>query len=250
MAKQVGLKLGKKDWEQFKSLVPARYRMKKLESFVFNHNVIPVHSTDDVELTFENLRLSEEFLTFIDEKVQRLKEQGVSTSRSAVLRDCIKQYIESPSLRTPDEVKPSTTAIKPGSYYFEKGTRLLLDQWIGHRNRSSRIEEYLLSQAWDHVTIKDLNNMPEESEPIRINFSSGGIAVIDQVISKLPGETSRSAVLRYAVSKMMADIIGKPFGEVIAQSKLEQSIEQYKQIVGVQRVSEMLSEYKANEEPE
>lgn len=250
MVKQVGLKLGKNDWEQFKTLVAARYRMKKLESFVFNNNIIPVHNAEEVELTFENLRLSEEFLSYIDGQVQSLKDQGVSTSRSALLRDCIRRYINDSPLQAPDETEPILKAVKPGSYYFEKGTRLLLDQWIGHRNRSTRIEDYLVSQNWNNIAKEDLDNMPTESEPIRINFNSAGIDVIDRIISRLPGDTSRSAVLRYVVSKMLADMSGKPFSEAISYSKLEQSIEQYKQVAGSQKVSEMLSQYKTDEEEE
>jgi len=247
MAKQVGLKLDKKDWEQFKTIVPIRNRMKKLESFVFLNNVKPDLEVNTDDLVFENLRLSEEFLLFIDAQVDELKERGISTSRSAVMRSYIKRYTES-TVPAAYEADSNTVASKRSSYYFEKGTRLLLDQWIGHRNRSSRIEDYLVSQSWEDIAPEDLMDKPSEIEPIRINFNAGGTAVIDQIVSKLPGDTSRSAVLRYVVAKMLGDIIGKPFSEVIAHSRLKSSIEQYRAVAGDQKVSEVLIQYRTNDE--
>lgn len=249
MPKQVAVILLQNDWATFKEMVPPKSRTKVLEAYLFQSYQLP----DDLSTLIkkrtpgiirDNLRLSEEALSLIDTYVQIVDvAEERSTNRSAIIRAVIKGYIQSNSNRN---IHTSSHVKKHATYYFERGTREILDNFIGHRHRSSAIEHFILSETLDYGLLNNLtlkNNTPIDSESIRINLNSAAIDIIDNFVELHQGKVSASAVMREVVCQLIQNVSGKPFVELLLSKKLKSAVDQYSGIVGYTKVEEIVSDY-------
>ncbi|MGG4106697.1 hypothetical protein AAXB25_22625 [Paenibacillus lautus] len=249
MPKQTAVILLQKDWADFNDMVPAKFRHKALEAYLLQNYKLP---DDFSSLTKKripgsirvNLRLSNEAISIIDSYVQIIDAaEEKNTNRSVIIRDVIKGYIKDNSNRNLDS---SVQEKKHATYYFERGTRELLDQFIGHRDRSSAIEHFILSKELDYSLLSKstlMNNTPIESESIRINLIHEAVEVIENVVASIDYKVSVTAVMREVVSQLIQHVSGKSFTELLLNNKLRHVIDQYSGIVGYSKVEEIVSEY-------
>ncbi|MGG3279000.1 hypothetical protein [Paenibacillus solani] len=249
MPKQIAVILVQNDWDEFKKIVPAKLRHQAIEAYLLQSYKLP----DDLSnltkkripgSTRENLRLSDEAISIIDGYVEIINaEEDKSTNRSVIIRDVIKGFIKENSNQI---LNTSVREKKHATYYFERGTKDLLDQFIGHGDRSSAIEYFILSKEMNYSSLCKstlLNNSPLESEPIRIILNYEAAEVIEGVVTSLDNKVSRTAVMREVVSQLIQHLSGKPFTELLFNNKLKNVIDQYSEIVGSSKVEEVVSEY-------
>lgn len=263
MKKQISLSLIPDDMDEFRRLIPARVRSKTIESFLIHDYKLPedfaaLAETPEV-YAVEPLRLSQDVIELMETHMEQAKQGGYGeVSRSSIMRDVIKQLNAHYRQRAQLPATPSQR--KHSSFYFERGTKEILDQWIGHRDRNFVIEQFLLNPDF-RLSIDNrqalrpgfemelLKMRPEHPESIRINLSDTAFDKLDELVQavSLRGVT-RTAVMRQVVRQLIEHLSGESFNELLMKKRLQGVMKQYAEVAGVGKVKEAISEYLTDEE--
>jgi hypothetical protein len=236
--KQNTFYLEKEQLKLFEEKVPKSNRRSALEEFIFNH-----YNPDQIDEGIIDDGVTKN-LRFTDEASKKIKDMAnrFGVSSSSLLRDVIKKFNIFYNNKEFSQEKKSVT------YYLHSGTRQLLDLWIdGHKDRSFKIERFLIDDNFDELQIPDeFIESPEAYEPIRMKMGEQSLKIISQMAKV--NNVNQSVVMRFVIARYIETLSKQPFLDLLLRQQLENTIYQYKKISSDQnKVEELLSDYLSEE---
>ncbi|BFH18217.1 hypothetical protein J6TS7_29630 [Paenibacillus dendritiformis] len=241
MTKVYPLMMNEAEYEAFKNRVPKNNRGKVLKDYIlhqYSPNLENVQAEGKCKQV--SVRIDEMAIEKLDDYVNQLKTAGHDhLNRSALMRDVIRQL----------QTLPNKTERIQASYYFERGTRELLDQWFGHRERNFAIEEFILNDF--RLPIGNLNALqarPDESEPIRINLSVPAVEKLDFYVKQIGIKgVTRTAIMREVVRQLLEKISRSNYKKLLLRQQIKSALHQYRLIAPAHEVKELIHEYLVEE---
>jgi hypothetical protein len=243
MIKQKGFVLLENDLNEFQEIVPQNSRRKALEAFLLKDYRLPENFEEYLSTSFQkiskNMRFSDNAISIIDNLVKEVIISGLDEfNQSLLMQDVIRQFNKHYQSTKFSSQKKSAT------FYTEVGAKQLLDQWIGgHRERSFRIERFLLEMDSSIQLPSYYMDPPKDYEPVRMKLSLEALNVIEKVKNNQKGIYSASSIMRFVIKEIIEQIANEPFSELLVKMKLKSTLEQYKQIAGHQKVEETVVDY-------
>lgn len=248
--KQVSFSLFPGQAQSFKSLVEPSVQSKVLRDYVLNDYHLP----DDLSVFNQGQKKGlkpEKFLfdEYSDEKLNELvrmvRDAGYTANRSSVMRDVLNQLIK--ELEKQDDSLLRNREVKHSSFYFEKGTKEVLEQFVTFRNRNAVIERFILEEYKPSHNKAALLEKPEDPESMRVSISAAALHKLDQYVSDLNTVgISRTSLMRDVVEQLIGKLSSTDARKLMAEKRLQKALYEYESAFGSERLRERLEEYKAN----
>src|SRR6476620_811945 len=170
--KQVSFSLFPGQAESFKSKVNSSVQSKILRNYVLNEYQLPENLSifnegDKKGLKPEKFLFDEYSDDRLNELVKTIREAGFKANRSSLMRHIMNQLLE--KLEKQNDSLPKEREVRHSSFYFEKGTKEVLEQYIPFRDRNVAIERFILEEYSPSTNHSYLLDKPEEVESMRIS---------------------------------------------------------------------------------
>ena len=250
--KQVSFSLFPKQAEDFKSNVDSSIQSKVLRNYILNDYQLPddlsiINEGDKKNLKPEKFLFDEHTNDRINELVQKVREAGYRANRSSLMRNVMKQLIyklqnQTVSISTKREVRHS-------SFYFEKGTRDVLDNFIPFRDRNAAIERFILEEYTPNLDKGILLDKPEEVESMRIGMTDGAFKKLDVFVKAINTTgITRTALMRDVVLQLIEKLSKTDARKLIAEKRLQTAMYEYEKTFGTDVLKERLNGYMEDDE--
>lgn len=240
MNKLVSFSLEKDVYEKVQNKTGSRRLAKTLRNFIANQyelsdRTILLDGTKGDKV--QPIRLDDNTIELLDQWVTKI---GDECNRSVIMRDVFKQllnFLEKQNIAVAKERKHST-------FYFEKGTRSILEQFISSRDRDSTIELFFLNEYRLPKQIGVLEEKPIEPESIRINMDATSFQKLQDMVDKIGRDSiSKTSIMRDVVKQLIEKNTSGNLNEEYAAIKFRNVIKEYDNIVGEEKVREEVEKY-------
>ena len=244
--KQVSFSLFPGQVEEYKSLVEPSVQSKILRNFILNeyqlsNDLSIINEGDKKGLKPEKFLFDEHTHERLNELVKNVRESGYKANRSSLMRHIMKQLIE--KLKNPDVSLPTKREIRHSSFYFEKGTREVLEQFVPFRDRNSAIERFILEEYKPSHNLAFLLDKPEEVEPMRIGIATEAFSKLDEYVNEIKTKgISRTALMRDVVVQLIGKLSNSDGSKLITEKRLESAIKEFERTFGSEVLRERLEE--------
>jgi hypothetical protein len=250
--KQVSFSLFPEQAKSFKALVEPSLQSKILRHYVLNEYHLP----DDLSIFNQGNKKGlkpEKFLfdEYSDEKLNELvkmvRDAGYTANRSSIMRHVINQLIK--KLENQDDSLPREREVRHSSFYFEKGTKEVLEQFVTFRNRNAVIERFILEEYKPTLNKAALLEKPEDPESMRIGIAAAAIHKLDEYVKEIHTTgISRTSLMRDVVDQLIEKLSNTDARQLIAEKRLQKALYEYESVFGNEELKERLEMYKANKE--
>lgn len=250
--KQVSFSLFDGQAATFKNMVDSSIQSKTLRNFILNEYKLPSNledlfkdESDRTELKIEKFYFDDNTNLHLDELVKRVKMKGFKVNRSSLMRNIMKQMIE--SLKANEQSSPTKRELKHSSFYFEKGTKDILEQLISFRDRNAVIERFILEEYKPSNSYSLLLEKPVDVEPMRISIDKEAFNRLDQLIDELGiKKITRTSLMRDVVMQLITKLSHTDARKIIVKKKLDAAIDEFEKVFGPELLKEKLESYKIN----
>lgn len=243
--KRVSFSLFPGQGESYKSLVHPSMQSRILRYYILNEYQLPkdleiINQGEKKDLETQPFRFDEYTDRRLNLLVKEVRDTGHKANRSSLMRHIMAQLI--------DKLKKKGSAkdreLKHSSFYFEKGTREVLERFVSFRDRNAVIERFILEefQPRDHI----LFEKPEEAESMRVSMSAEAFDKLDENVEKFKKEglnVSRTALMRDAVEQLIGKLSKTDARKLVVETKLQHALREYAETFGPNELKERLGEY-------
>lgn len=246
--KQVSFSLFPGQAKAFKSLVDSSVQSKVLRNYVLNEYQLPndlsiINEGEKKGLKPEKFLFDEHTDDRINELVKNVREAGYKANRSSLMRHIMAELIE--KLKNEEDSTPKKREIRHSSFYFEKGTKEVLEQFIPFRDRNLAIERFILEDYKPRADMSFLLEKPEDVEPMRISLDSEAFQKLDYYVNKIQTKgISRTALMRDVVEQLITKLSKTDARKLIVEKRLQNALHEYEHTFGANSLKERLEEYK------
>jgi excinuclease UvrABC nuclease subunit len=137
--------------------------------------------------------------------------------------------------------------IRHSSFYFEKGTKDVLEQFVTFRNRNTVIERFILEEYKPSHNRASILDKPNEPESMRISISAEAFLKLDHYVKEIQTKgISRTALMRDVVEQLITKLSKTDARQLIAEKRLQKALSEYKNVFGQEELKERLEQYKIN----
>lgn len=252
--KQVSFSLFPKQAEDFKSNIDSSIQSKVLRNYILNEYQLPkdlsvINEGNKKNLKPEKFLFDEHTNDRINELVKEIREAGYTANRSSLMRNIMKELIDKLQNQT---VSVSTKReVRHSSFYFEKGTKDVLDNFIPFRDRNAAIERFILEEYTPNLDKDILLEKPEEVESMRIGIAAEAFDKLDVFVNAINTTgITRTALMRDVVLQLIAKLSKTDARKLIAEKRLQTAMYEYEKTFGPDVLKERLNGYMVNEELE
>lgn len=251
--KQVSFSLFPEQEAKFKALVEGSIQGKILRNYLLNEYKLPedlslINQGDKKDLKISKFYFDDATNEWLNELVKIVRDKGFTANRSSIMRDVIDKLIS--KLKSNIEVLPKDRKLIHSTFYFERGTKEILEKLISFRNRNAIIERFILEE----YTLKNKTHLldkPIEPEQIRLSIDSAAINKLDEIVKDLNIKgLSRAALMRNVVDELITTISKTDAKNLIVERQLYQSLQEYQRIHGFDKLKETISTYIEKNETE
>lgn len=250
--KQVSFSLFPEQAKSFKSLVEPSIQSKILRNYVLNEYQLPedlsiFNKGDKKGLKPEKFLFDEYSDERLNELVKMIRSAGFTANRSSIMRHLINQLIT--KLEKEDDSFLKDREIHHSSFYFEKGTKDVLEQFVTFRNRNAVIERFILEEYKPSQNKASLLDKPNEPDSVRIGIAAAAIDKLDQYVKEINTTgISRTALMRDVVEQLITKLSKTDARKLIVEKKLENALREFEQTHGTNILKERLEEYRTHRE--
>ncbi|OHR74079.1 hypothetical protein [Bacillus sp. UMB0893] len=246
--KRVSFSLFPGQAETYKSIVDSSVRSKILRNYVLNEYQLPsdlkiINEGEKKGLKPEPFLFDENTNDRLNELVKNVREAGYKANRSSLMRHIMNQLIN--KLQKQNNSLPKKREIRHSSFYFEKGTREVLEQFVPFRDRNAAIEIYILEEytpSHDHALLLD---KPEEPEPMRIGMAAEAFRKLDGYVKEIHSKgITRTALMRDVVEQLIGKLSNTDARKLIAEKRLQNALREFENTFGNDVLRERLEEYR------
>ncbi|MFD4932149.1 hypothetical protein ACFWMS_25300 [Peribacillus butanolivorans] len=244
--KQVSFSLFPGQVEAYKSLVDPSVQSKILRNFVLNEyqlveDLSVINEGDVKGLKPEKFLFDEHTNDRLNELVKTVRESGFKANRSSLMRNIMKQLIE--KLESQNVSLPKKREIRKSSFYFEKGTREVLEQFVPFRDRNSALERFILEEYKPSHNLAFLLEKPEEVEPMRIGIATEAFDKLDDYVKEIKTKgITRTALMRDVVVQLIGKLSDTDGSKLITEKRLESALDEFERKFGSELLRERLEE--------
>lgn len=245
--KQVSFSLFPGQAEAFKSKVDPSVQSKILRNYVLNDYQLPddlsiINEGDKKGLKPEKFHFDENTDTRLNELVKTVREAGYKANRSSLMRHIMKNLLE--KLEKQDDLLPKEREIRHSSFYFEKGTKEVLEQFIPFRDRNAAIERFILEEYKPNHNRANFLDKPEEPESMRISIAAKAFNKLDKYVKDIHTQgITRTALMRDAVEQLIGKLSNTDARKLIAEKRLQKALQEFENTFGHDVLKERLEEY-------
>lgn len=250
--KRVSFSLFPGQAEDYKSIVDTSLQSRILRNYILNEYQLPsdlsiINKGNKQGLQAHPFRFDTHTDQKLNELVKKVRDAGFKANRSSLMRHIMKQLIN--KLNQQNNSGPIDREIRHSSFYFEKGTKEVLEKYIPFRDRNMSIERFILADYKPRVQHSVLYEKPEEPETMRISMSKEAFNKLDRLVTeiKIKGVT-RTALMRDVVEQLISRLSKVDARKLIAEVRLQQALKEYEQIFGRDVLRKRLDDYKAGKE--
>ncbi|MBM7580818.1 hypothetical protein [Jeotgalibacillus terrae] len=245
--KRVSFSLSPEQTKQYKSLVEASLQSRILRNYTLNEYRLP----DDLSVYHANARSGLKpfpfhFDEFTDERINALvtlvREQGFKVNRSSLMSHILDELIEKLSHQAED--LPKARDIRHSSFYFERGTREVIERLIPFRDRNSTIERFIIEEYQPRQTHSVLFEKPVDPESFRVSIAADAFNKLDRFVNETEVKgLTRTALMRDVIEQLIAKLSNADARKLIAEVRLKHALEEYKIKFGEDVLQEQLQPY-------
>ncbi|MBX9997309.1 hypothetical protein [Priestia aryabhattai] len=256
--KQVSFSLFPGQESKYKSLIPASLQSKMLRNYILNEYKLPEDLTvyDKADKQVEKptkFHFDETTNTKLNDLVREVKAQGYAANRSSIVRHIIgeltnKLLEEGPVEFEEDDIsteKESLTERNPIrlNFYFQRGTKDLLDKYIPFRDRNATIESFILNE-YEMGEMSVIKDAPTDREQICIRADEKAFDKLDAIANKInDSDVTRTALMRDVVHQLISKLANSDSRLLLSEKKLNDSISEIVNVSGAQQAVKMLESY-------
>lgn len=245
--KQVSFSLFPGQAESFKSKVDPSVQSKTLRNYVLNEYQLPedlsiINEGEKAGLKPEKFLFDEYSDERLNDLVKTIREFGFKGNRSSLMRHIMNQLLE--KLEKQSNSLPQEREIRHSSFYFEKGTKDVLEQFIPFRDRNAAIERYIVEEYSPSTNHSFLLDKPEDVETMRISVDAEAFGKLDDYVNKFNTKgITRTALMRDAVLQLISKLSKTDAHKLIAEKRLEYAIQEFEGAFGHEVLKERLEKY-------
>lgn len=244
--KRVSFSLFPGQGESYKSLVDPSMQSRILRYYILNEYQLPkdlgiINQGEKKGLETQPFRFDEYTDRRLNLLVKEVRDAGYKANRSSLMRHIMAQLI--------DKLKKKGSAknreLKHSSFYFEKGTREVLERFVSFRDRNAVIERFILEEFHPKVD-NALFEKPEEAESMRVSMSAEAFDKLDENVEKFKKEglnVSRTALMRDAVEQLIGKLSKTDARKLVVETKLQHALQEYAETFGPNELKERLGQY-------
>ena len=246
--KQVSFSLFPGQAEVYKSLVDSSVQSKILRNYVLNEYQLPdelsiINEGDKKGLKPEKFLFDEHTDDRLNELVKSVREAGYKANRSSLMRHIMNQLHE--KLKKQDDSLPKQREIRHSMFYFEKGTKEVLEQFVPFRDRNAVIERFILEEYEPTDNQAILLEKPEEPEQVRISIDADAFDKLDRYVDQIKTKgITRTALMRDVVNQLIGKLSKSDARKLIAEKRLQNALQEFKNTFGNEVLRERLEEYR------
>jgi hypothetical protein len=250
--KQVSFSLFPEQAKSFKSLVEPSVQSKILRLYVLNEYQLPddlsvINEGDKKGLKPEKLLFDEYSDEKLNELVKTVRAAGYTANRSSIMRNVINQLIK--RLEKQDDSLLKEREVRHSSFYFEKGTKDVLEQFVHFRGRNAAIELFILNEYKPSPNKTYLLDKPDDPESMRIGISAAALHKLDEFVDEINTKgITRTSLMRDVVEQLIGKLSRTDARQLIAEKRLQKALYEYESAFGKEELKERLEEYKVNKE--
>jgi len=249
--KQVSFSLFQGQAQQFKNLVDSSLQSKVLRNFVLNEYQLPedlsvIHQGDTKGLKPEKFHFDEHTDSRLNLLVKQVRDANFTANRSSLMRHIMKELIEKLEKQNQDKDNSISDKreVRKSSFYFEKGTKEVLERFVPFRDRNAAIERFILEEYRPSDNRDFLLEKPVEVESVRISIDVEAYNKLDEYVKDFDTkDITRTSLMRDVVVQLIGKLANTDGSKLIAEKRLQASIEDFKERFGEDALRERLSEY-------
>ncbi|MDQ0271139.1 hypothetical protein [Cytobacillus purgationiresistens] len=248
--KQVSFSLFPGQAEAFKSKVDPSVQSKILRNYVLNDYQLPgdlsiINEGDKKGLKPEKFHFDENTDARLNELVKIVREAGYKANRSSLMRHIMIQLLE--KLKNQNDSLPKKREVRHSSFYFEKGTKDVLEQFIPFRDRNAAIERFILEEYKPSHKRDFLLDKPEEVESMRIGITVEAFRKLDGYVEEIQTKgITRTALMRDVVEQLIGKLSNTDARKLIAEKRLQNALNEFENTFGNDVLRERLEEYRGD----
>ncbi|MCM3571313.1 hypothetical protein [Neobacillus mesonae] len=248
--KQVSFSLLPGQAAAFKSKVVPAVQSKILRNYVLNDYRLPddlstINEGNKKGLKPEKFHFDEYSDARLNELVKIVREAGYTANRSSLMRHIMKQLLE--KLEKQDASFPKQREIRHSSFYFERGTKDVLEQFTPFRDRNAAIERFILEEYKPSNNLNDLLDKPEEVESMRISVTVEAFRKLDRYVEEIQTKgITRTALMRDVVEQLIGKLSNTEARKLIAEKRLQNALSEFENTFGNDVLRERLEEYRGD----
>ena len=248
--KQVSFSLFPEQAKSFKSLVEPSIQSKILRNYILNEYQLPedlsiFNMGEKKGLKPEKFLFDEYSDERLNELVKMVRSAGFTANRSSIMRHILNQLIN--KLEKEDDSHLKDREIRHSSFYFEKGTKDVLEQFVPFRNRNAVIERFILEEYKLPQNEASLLDKPNEPESMRISIAAAAIDKLDQHVKEINTTgISRTSLMRDVVEQLITKLSRTDARQLITEKRLQKALSEYENVFGQEELKERLEEYRIN----
>ncbi|MED3746595.1 hypothetical protein I6J18_00145 (plasmid) [Peribacillus psychrosaccharolyticus] len=167
----------------------------------------------------------------LNDLVKTVRESGYKANRSSIMRHLMNELLQ--KLGSSEEVLPKAREIHHSSFYFEKGTRELLETYVPFRDRNATIEHYILESYVPTSNRELLFDKPDEVETWRIGMARAAFDKLDGLVNEVHTKgISRSSLMRDAVMQLISQSANTDARKLITEIRLQKALHEFENTFG------------------
>lgn len=242
--KRYSFNFEKQQLEQFNKIMASGKRSRVIRDYILEEYHLPEDIGQLAEVPAETLvypfLLTEKASDMLDYFVEQAHQKGfVDVNRSSIMREVLIQVLSKQGNT------PQKRMLKKATFLLEKGTLDLLDQYIDFNDRLPTIEKFILEDYQPPIeNLEQLKVRPKESEKYRVDMDTVAMDKLDQVVNQVNIKgVKRTAVMRDVIHQFLKKLSQQQPNEILLERQLKQTIEQYNEVAGPEKVKEVIEKY-------
>lgn len=232
--------------DRFRTLAGDSNKQGKIFRYYFAYNYqLPSDLTlveNDIEKN-KTTTVAEKFVIddLCDEKLKDLIEdvrtKGYKVNRSSIMRHVFDELNELLA-KNPDYVAvEGEVSYTTSNFYFEDGTKEILQELISFRQRHAVIERFIMDEYEPPTTYKIQFDPPTQIEQINLKLNKAAIAKLDEYVDALEFKNvTRTALMRDVIYSLIKKLSNSDARTLILDRKLETLLKEYIQREGKKAV--------------
>lgn len=245
--KQVMFSLFNGQEERYRSLVEDSMQAKVLRNYLLNEYTLPedltIFSKGDTKDTKNGKFYFDDFTNEkLNSCVAAVKEKGYKANRSSVMRHVIEELIKKLEGQS-KKVSPVERQVKKIDVYFERGTRAVLEKYVNFRDRNATLERFILEE-YEPKDLTYVMDRLREPEQMKVGMDIKAYEKLDSLVGKINKDgVNRTILFRDVVIQLVSKLSKSDARELIAEKRLEYSLDEVLEVSGPERLTEVLESY-------
>ncbi len=233
---EVSFSLFPEQAEIYKSLVHSFFRSKLFRNYIVTDDRLSevlncINHGDKKGVKSERFLFDEHADIRLNDLVKTVRESGYKANRSSIMRHLMNELLQ--KLGSSEEVLPKAREIHHSSFYFEKGTRELLETYVPFRDRNATIEHYILESYVPTSNRELLFDKPDEVETWRIGMARAAFDKLDGLVNEVHTKgISRSSLMRDAVMQLISQSANTDARKLITEIRLQKALHEFENTFG------------------